>query len=239
VFPIDTTIPEDPVMVDLLQPYKRALGNFVDLSLLVGFSPGGAKRTAPQGGDAPLGNLVATAMWLRNGVQTDFSLTNTSGIRTDLDPGPVTIEEMFNIFPFNNAITKMQLSGLEVEELFDFVARRSLGRGCVSQAQIAGARVRLNCAGCTRPDAIGSCNTDADCIGGTAGSCQHGQCNVQACAEQIFIGHRTCSSNADCAPASTCKLPRKGSNLPGSCTCTKDDDCSQQPGQPAVPGLGR
>ncbi|HEY2517372.1 MAG TPA: bifunctional UDP-sugar hydrolase/5'-nucleotidase [Polyangiaceae bacterium] len=236
VFPIDTTVPEDPVMVDLLQPYKRSLNAVADLSVLVGFSPQGSKRSAPQGGDAALGNLVATAMWLRLGVQTDFSLTNTSGIRTDLNPGPVTIEEMYNIVPFNNAITKMQLSGLEVEELFDFVARRSLGRGCVSQAQIAGARVRLNCAGCNRPDAIGPCQTDADCIGGTDGSCQNGQCNVSACAEQIFIGHRSCTTDADCATTgemgSTC-ANKSGGKGTGTCTCTKDADC----GSPAIPGI--
>jgi 5'-nucleotidase len=84
-------------------------------------------------------------MWLRPGIQTDFSLTNTTGIRTDLVPGPVTIDQMYNIFPFDNAITKMSLSGVEVQELFDYIAQRSSGRGCDSQAQIAGARVVLNC----------------------------------------------------------------------------------------------
>ena len=39
----------------------------------------------------------------------------------------------------------MQLSGVEVQDLFDFVARRSAGRGCVSQVQIAGARVVVDC----------------------------------------------------------------------------------------------
>ena len=57
---------------------------------------------------------------------------------------------MYNVFPFNNSITKMQLSGTEVQELFDFVAGSIAGRGCVSQAQIAGARVILNCTGCSR-----------------------------------------------------------------------------------------
>ena len=171
-FPIDKTIPEDPVIVDLLQPYVRTLDRVADLDILVGYSPGGAKRTAPQGGDSPLGNLVATAMWLRLGVQTDISLTNTTGLRTDLNPGPITIEEMYNIFPFDNSISKMQLSGLEVQEMFDFVARRSAGRGCTAQAQIAGARVRLNCAGCTRPDTMGACKVDTDCPTGEPGVCQ-------------------------------------------------------------------
>jgi 5'-nucleotidase len=231
-FPIDTTIPEDPVMVDLLQPYERYLDDYAGLDILLGFSPNGASRTAPQGGDAPLGNLVAASMWLRFGVQTDFSLTNTTGMRTDLDPGPVTLEEMFNIFPFNNSITKMQLSGLEVEELFDYVARRSQGRGCISQAQIAGARVRLDCAGCTRPDAEGPCVTDEDCIGGVPQSCVNGQCNVTACADQIFIGNTGCTVDADCGfhvPKGICQPNAYG----GVCQCQQDSDC----GTPVIPGI--
>ena len=55
----------------------------------------------------------------------------------------------------------MQLSGLEVQELFDFAARRTAGRGCASQIQIAGARVRINCSGCDRVN-IG-CTSDAEC----------------------------------------------------------------------------
>ncbi len=222
-FPIDTTVPEDPVMVELLYPYKRALDFEAELDLLVGFSPNGSIRTAPQGGDAPLGNLVATSMWLRLGVQTDFSLTNTTGIRTNLNPGPITIEEMFNVFPFNNAITKMELSGLEVEELFDYVAQFSQGRGCVSQAQIAGARVRLNCAGCSRPGASSSCTSDNDCIGGQPGSCQRGQCDVLACADQIFIGHRSCSQASDCGVGFSGDCHPAG--LAQVCGCNQDSDC--------------
>lgn len=174
-FPVDDSIPEEPRVKEMLEPYQRGLDRLADLDLLVGYAPSGVRRIAPQGGDSPLGNMVATAMWLRLGVKTDFSLTNSTGIRADLLPGPITIEQMYNIFPFDNSISKMQLSGNEVMQMFDFVARRSAGRGCTSQAQIAGARVRLSCSGCTRsPDA--------------------------ACAEAVFIGHSqtTCSTDDDC-----------------------------------------
>jgi 5'-nucleotidase len=217
-FPIDDSVPDDPNIDNLLQPYERALATTVDLNLIAGFAPSLVSRTAPQGGDSPMGNLIADAMWLRLGVQTDFSMTNTTGIRTDMIQGPVTIEEMFNIFPFNNTITKMQLSGTEVEEMFDFIAGRSQGRGCVSQGQIAGARVVLDCGGCNRPGTDNACTRDEECIGGTPGSCvdaatepcQPGEacrCAVTACAEQIYVGHL-----ANCP------------NDPG-CACMQDSDC--------------
>jgi 5'-nucleotidase / UDP-sugar diphosphatase len=213
-YPIDDAVPDDPVTLDMLQPYRRTLDRVADLDILVGFSPQGAKRSAPQGGDAPLGNLVATAAWLRLGVQTDFSLTNTTGIRADLNPGPITIEQMYNIFPFDNSITKMQISGLEVQQLFDYVARRSASRGCVSQAQIAGARVRLNCAGCARKDHVFGCSVDSDCPTGTPSACDTATqgpagsvflhtCAPQPCAEEVYIGQtgKACDADAECVDA--------------------------------------
>jgi 5'-nucleotidase len=145
LLPVTDQTPPDPVVEAVLQPYEQGLDALGNLQLLVGYALDGSKRNSTGGGDSPLGNLIGTAMWLRLGIQTDFALTNTTGIRTDLVPGPVAIEQMYNIFPFDNSITKMELSGIEVQELMDFVARRSAGRGCVSQIQIAGARVVMDC----------------------------------------------------------------------------------------------
>ncbi|MCW5836099.1 MAG: bifunctional metallophosphatase/5'-nucleotidase, partial [Labilithrix sp.] len=239
-FPIEVTVPEDPVMVQMLLPYQRALDSLVDLDILVGYSPLGSRRFSTSGGDSPLGNVVGNAIWLRLGIQTDFSLTNSTGIRADLNPGPVTIEQMFNIFPFDNSITKMQLSGTEVQELFDFTARRSARRGCSTQIQIAGARVRLNCSGCERL-AI-PCTEDGECVAvgrdvcdlqtnrcvvkcaaGTEATCalrlkgsicnlEKGECEVDSCAEQVYIGTtgKVCREDAECSDDPT-------KPLPGSC----------------------
>jgi 5'-nucleotidase len=247
IFPVNATVPEDPVMKQMLEPYRRALDYAADLDILVGYSPLGAKRYASNGGDSPLGNLVADAMWLRLGIQTDFSLTNSTGLRTDLNPGPVTIEQMYNIFPFDNSITKMQLSGAEVEELFDFSARRSASRGCASQIQIAGARVRLNCSGCDRL-AI-PCTDDGACVAAgrdacdaTTGKCivrcsaandvcalklngstcnvELGQCEVSACAEQVYIGttKRPCATDDQCTDDPNHPLPGSCSKPDGKAT---------------------
>ena len=255
-FPIDATVPEDPVLVDMLQPYRRSLDLAADLDILVGFSPEGSRRISTTGGDSPLGNVVGNAIWLRLGIQTDFSMTNSTGIRADLNPGPVTIEQMFNIFPFDNSITKMQLSGNEVREMFDFSARRTAGRGCSAQIQIAGARVRINCAGCDRVNlacntdeecqaakprrdacdltthrCLVRCETDNDCTQSIGGLCDPAkkQCIVTACAEQVYIGHRdtVCLVDRDCNAAGD-----DGPGRPGSC-----DKTAHAPGHAAPEGL--
>ena len=254
--PIDDTVPDDPNIDNLLLPYQRALDYVPDLAIVAGFSPNGAQRIAPQGGDSPLGNLISDSMWLRLGIQTDFSMTNSTGIRTDMIPGPVTVEEMFNIFPFNNTITKMQLSGTEVQQMFDFIAGRSQGRGCQSQAQIAGARVTINCGSCVpagRPTMCnngggksyqvfgacpagattegaastgGACTHDDQCIGGTPGSC-------------VDAGGNTCEPGSSCSCVVTACSEEiyigHLTNCPNGnvgCACTKDTDCPDKlPGQ--------
>jgi 5'-nucleotidase / UDP-sugar diphosphatase len=148
LFPVDSTVPEEPTMKNLLEPYARALDSLANLDNLIGYAPADITRTPDNGGDSALGNLVTTSMWLRLGVQTDFSLTNSLGIRDNIPAGPIALDQMFNVFPFDNSITTMNLSGREVQEMFDFVARRSAGRGCNSQAQIAGARVVIVCGAC-------------------------------------------------------------------------------------------
>ncbi len=186
LFPVTESVPEDPIVASMLEPYRQNLDALGNLDLLVGYALDGSRRNATSGGDSPLGNLISTAMWLRLGIQTDFSLTNSTGIRADLVPGPVTVEQMFNIFPFDNSISKMQLSGIEVQELFNFVARRSTGRGCVSQVQIAGARIVIDCLK-TAPEALAPgvasniyigtysppalCQNDSECPGKGLGSC--------------------------------------------------------------------
>jgi len=211
-FPIDASIPEDPVVKQMLEPYQRVLDTVADLDILVGFSPQGSRRISSTGGDSPLGNMVATGMWLRLGIQTDFSLTNTTGIRADINPGPLTLEQMYNVFPFDNSISKMQLSGGEVQELFDFVARRSARRGCAAQSQIAGARVRLNCAGCNRQDVAKPCTTNEDC--GSNAECSNGTCRLEACAENVYIGYLQKPDGSRFYCANDAECPEQ---LPGQC----------------------
>jgi 5'-nucleotidase len=208
LFPVDSTVPEEPTMRQMLEPYARTLDTAANLDTLVGYSPNGITRTNVGGGDSPMGNLVGTSMWRRLGVQTDFSITNTLGIRDSIPPGPVRIDQLYNVFPFDNSITTLQLSGREVLEMFDFVARRSSTRGCNSQAQIAGARVVVTCGSCDRDGVPGN---DRDNAG----------VELVACAETVNVGLRQqnirgmrtgvperCMRDEDCPPLAGSTAPQ-------------------------------
>ncbi|MGZ3459723.1 MAG: bifunctional metallophosphatase/5'-nucleotidase, partial [Archangium sp.] len=138
---------EDRETTDLLQPYLLGMDFNLQLTSIFSYAPRDvARRSTSSGGDSPLGNITADSMRKRQAVEAEMALTNSLGIRDNLYAGVVTQEAMFNVVPFENTINIMYLSGSEVQEMFDFVAERSSERGCVSQAQISGARFVMDCA---------------------------------------------------------------------------------------------
>ncbi|NOZ86155.1 MAG: bifunctional metallophosphatase/5'-nucleotidase [Deltaproteobacteria bacterium] len=136
----------DGDMRRLLEYYSLDMLKKENYDRPVAFALEKLKRFGASGGDSALGNLVAESLQRRYLVETDFGLTNSLGIRTDIDQGPVTVEAMYNVFPFENTIVSMFLSGSEIQEMLDFVARKSAARGCSAQAQVSGVCFTMNCA---------------------------------------------------------------------------------------------
>jgi len=174
--PVDSRVTPDRDVTDLLWPYSVAINRAIDLNGVFAYvaTLGGTKvtRNDQSGGDSQLGNLVARAMQVRNGVEAEFTITNSLGIRADFEQGPLTVEQMFNVFPFENSITVMYLSGSEIQETLDFVSRKSAERGCRTQAQVSGVWFDMVCRG--------------DCPGGAS-----------ACAKQIHLGENCRNGNPD------------------------------------------
>jgi 2',3'-cyclic-nucleotide 2'-phosphodiesterase (5'-nucleotidase family) len=194
--PVDSTVPDDPAVANLMWPYSVKVNQDIDLNGVFSYvdaQPAGTDipRNDPSGGDSQLGNLVARSMQVQQGVEAEFSLTNSLGIRDDFYPGPLTHEQMFNVFPFENTIVVIYLSGNEIQETLDFVAQRSAQRGCRTQAQVAGITFDMVC-----HDNNGVC---AGKIDGTTGL------QATACATNIYLGENCREGNpdADINPATT------------------------------------
>ncbi len=202
LFPVDGTVEQDPDTLYLMEPYEVEMYRTVDLSEelgLMGDLDGDGvvddegyemRRFGISGGDAPLGSLVAHAMQIRHGVETDFALTNSLGIRTNIQAGPITREELFNVLPFDNSVTVMLLSGSEVQDLMDYVTQRSASRGCNAQAQISSARFVMNCAiGAAEDVTIGGswepCYVDSDCSS-AAEICSAGACGLPIVPQGVY-----------------------------------------------------
>jgi 5'-nucleotidase len=218
LIPIDSRIESDGDTLRFLEPYELELNREVDLTKSFAFvgTPDGGKvlRSDANGGDSQLGNLVAVSMRVRNRVEADFGLTNSLGIRTDFEYGALTLEQMYNVFPFENTITTMFLSGGEVQEMLDFVARKSADRGCRSQAQVSGIAFDMVCrraSGCYDPTLPHTCQQDQDC---------GNPCYV-FCYADPGTGASTCRKRATPAPAAlNCGSSSSGGEMMTIAACS-------------------
>ncbi len=68
-----------------------------------------------------LGNLVTDAY--RIILEADVAITNGSGIRTNIDKGPITYQEIINLHPFGNNIISIEVSGKTIKDALEMGSR--------------------------------------------------------------------------------------------------------------------
>lgn len=87
----------------------------------------GATRTV----ESEMGNFVTDAMrTYLEGV--DIAVTNAGGLRADIAAGPITLEEVYAVLPFNNTLVTMDLTGAQVIEVLEQGANSQYGTVQVS-----------------------------------------------------------------------------------------------------------
>jgi 5'-nucleotidase len=91
--------------------------------------------------DSPLGNLFADA--LREQAEADVALNNNGlgGLRADLLDGPVTLGRLYDTFPFDNRIVRVDVPAVTLEQAIANI----LARGRRGAFGISGARARVSC----------------------------------------------------------------------------------------------
>ncbi|UVI28831.1 5'-nucleotidase C-terminal domain-containing protein [Paenibacillus spongiae] len=68
-------------------------------------------------GDIALGNLIADGMkW---SMHSDLALMNGGGVRDNLDAGPITWGELFNIQPFGNTLVRIEVTGAQFIDILN------------------------------------------------------------------------------------------------------------------------
>lgn len=91
--------------------------------------------------ESALGNLLTDA--LLQSFDTDVAMHNVSGgIRGTLPAGPLQYGSVYEMFPFDNRVVILELSGRELREVIAVQARKSRRR-----AGFSGMRVEVSCAG--------------------------------------------------------------------------------------------
>ena len=125
---IDEEIPEDPKLLDLLEPYVAKAESV--LFKVIGQAEATFFYDSVREEENPLGNLVADSMlWYTKYLGADFALQNGGGIRTDLPEGRLTERMIYEALPFDSTVVVLTLDGKSVQSLFEYMATISSGEG--------------------------------------------------------------------------------------------------------------
>lgn len=128
---VTDSVEPDAVVEEIVERYQaeidEALGEEVgvaETSILRG--PGGDRTV-----ESEMGNFVTDSMRAYF-PDVDFAFTNAGGLRADIDEGPITLEEIYAVLPFNNTLVTMDLTGEQVEQVLEEGANSGAGTVQVS-----------------------------------------------------------------------------------------------------------
>jgi 2',3'-cyclic-nucleotide 2'-phosphodiesterase (5'-nucleotidase family) len=82
----------------------------------------------------PLGNLIADAY--RTAARADVAVVNNGGIRSDLEAGTVTWGQLFQVLPFQNAVTRVVVNGAQLRAVLEHAAGSGDARAHVSGVRV-------------------------------------------------------------------------------------------------------
>ncbi|MCL6217732.1 5'-nucleotidase C-terminal domain-containing protein [Zunongwangia pacifica] len=141
--PIDSTIPGDPKIEAFIAPFKEHLNKTLDSTLA--YNPHVLSK-GEKGMNTGIGNLMADIVMKqatpifksRTGNNIDFVLLNYGGIRSELNKGPVTTRDAYNMMPFENQIVIAELSGEKVEALLRYLEKAK------SAHPVSGIKIKMN-----------------------------------------------------------------------------------------------
>jgi len=120
---IDQQVGADSAIILYYQPYKDKMQ--AEMNRIVGQTE--EALTKPSDPETLMGNFFADAM-LKEGLKKDptiqFTLATKGGLRTTFPKGNITVSHVFELMPFENEMVVLKLSGPNVQQVIDFIAKK-------------------------------------------------------------------------------------------------------------------
>lgn len=111
----------DPAFSDMIDVYSAAVTE--KMEEVIGHCPKAIRKGSPE---SPLGNLTGDALiWMAEeyyGVKADVGIYNSGGIRAEISAGDLTVGDVYAVYPFDNVLSIVTLSGRDLKKLFEYVA---------------------------------------------------------------------------------------------------------------------
>jgi 2',3'-cyclic-nucleotide 2'-phosphodiesterase (5'-nucleotidase family) len=146
-YAIDQSVGEDSSLIRYYLPYKKKME--AEMSRVIGRTE--QQLTKPTEPETLMGNFFSDAI-LAEGLKKDpsiqFTLATKGGLRTSFPKGDITVENVFELMPFENELVILKLSGATVQKIIDFIVksngqpvaglRMKISNGSASDILIAG-----------------------------------------------------------------------------------------------------
>lgn len=115
IYPVDASIPPDPEVERELAPYRAKLE--AKFGKVLCQAPHGLFRG--RNGEPNLmgfwmADLMREAAAKATSIPVDAAITNSGGIRSNFRPGPVTVGDVYEVMPFDNALVVVEMTGAEL-----------------------------------------------------------------------------------------------------------------------------
>jgi len=125
--PVDKNIPKDSSIVQFIAPYKSRVDTEMESTLA--YAPISLSKKDSKYNTA-IGNMMADAVFemanpifkSRTGYRFNAVLLNYGGIRAILPEGNITTRTAYEIMPFDNEVVVVELSGIQMKELFAYLS---------------------------------------------------------------------------------------------------------------------
>ena len=108
-------IEPDQETVEFLKTYKKRMDPYVNE--VVGTLPEEFTKKKNRHGDFPLAKLVAESG--RFALNTDMAFFHHGGVRTSLNKGNVTMEDLYTALPFHHYFVKVSLTGEQIKRVLE------------------------------------------------------------------------------------------------------------------------
>jgi 2',3'-cyclic-nucleotide 2'-phosphodiesterase (5'-nucleotidase family) len=135
--PIAVDFPDaDSRMVGLYLPYKHKLDS--EMNVVIGYSAREMLKGKPE---SQLTNYLADIMLEESrlimekegsGIIPDIAFLNHGGIRTGFPRGEIVVKKIFELMPFENELTVLEIKGTELLSFLDMIAAH--GGDCLAGA---------------------------------------------------------------------------------------------------------
>ena len=141
---IDDNIKSSPEFEQKLQAFKQPLEKLRQTVIGQTEVKLEGDRAKIRTQETNLGNLIADAILNQlKGDGADVALVNGGGIRASIPPGNITLGQVLEVLPFNNTITRLDLTGEQLKQALEHgVSGVEVGDGCFSH--VAGIRFYWN-----------------------------------------------------------------------------------------------